>query len=522
MSFTVAIVGRPNVGKSTLFNRLVGERDAIVDDQSGVTRDRKYGESYWNGKNFDVIDTGGFVAHSDDIFEKAIRQQVAIAMEEASVILFMVDVTTGITDLDDEVANLLRRSPKKTFLVVNKVDNHKRLLEAQEFYLLGFPDTFFLSSMSGSGTGELLDALAQLIPATSQTTDNEAIIEPDNSSSRRRKYFDTETMEKEESDDFPFFDDEDDEDKYEEGSIDDTDEYFDEEDIDGDDDVSYSEAEADQQDDEKLAGTESSVIRIPRVAIVGQPNVGKSSLLNALVGHNRNIVTDIAGTTRDSTDTRYKLFNKDFILVDTAGIRKKSKVHENLEFYSVMRAVKAIESADVCMLIIDATLGIEAQDVNIFKLAQDRRKGIVILVNKWDLIEKDTKTSLEYEKRIRERIAPFTDVPIIFISALEKTRIFKAIETALEVYDRIKMRIPTRQLNEVLLAAIEKYPPPAVRGQHIKIKYITQLPTYTPQFAFFCNFPKLVREAYRNYLENQLRKTFNFSGVPLQLFFRQK
>lgn len=433
MGNIVAIVGRPNVGKSTLFNRLIGERQAIIDDTSGVTRDRQYGSSFWNGKTFTVVDTGGFVLNSEDVFEAAIRSQVQIAIEEADVLLFMVDVTTGITDLDEEVAQMLRRSDKQVFLVVNKADNSQRLLEANEFWSLGFEDTFFLSSLTGSGTGDLLDAVTEYI-------EEEPEIE----------------------------------------------------------------------------------VSIPKFAIVGQPNVGKSSLTNALLGEDRNIVTEIAGTTRDSIHTHYNKFGKEFLLIDTAGIRKKSRVHENLEFYSVMRAIKAIEEADVCLLMIDAQTGLEAQDMSIFRLAQRRNKGIVLLVNKWDLVEKETNTARDYEKELRQRISPFSDVPILFISAIEKQRIFRAIEVALEVYENRNRKIKTSQLNEIMLEAIERYPPPSHRGRFVKIKYVTQLPTYYPAFAFFCNNPKHVKDNYRNYLENQLRKNFNFTGVPIGVFFRKK
>lgn len=438
MGFTVAIVGRPNVGKSTLFNRLIGQRVAIVDDVSGVTRDRKYGMSYWNGHDFNVIDTGGFVRNSDDIFEAAIREQVSIAIDESSLVIFMVDVLTGITDLDDQMAKMLRRSNKKVIVAVNKVDNGKRILEAAEFYGLGFEATFLLSSINGSGTGELLDEIAAYIEQ----------VEPD---------------------------------------------------------------PIEKREDE-----------VPKFAIIGQPNVGKSSLVNALVGHTRNIVTDIAGTTRDAVNTHYTAFNKEFILIDTAGIRKKAKVHENLEFYSVMRAVNAMDDADVCILMLDATLGIEAQDLSIFRLAVKKKKGIVILVNKWDLVNKQTNTAKEHEEQIRRKLAPFNDIPIIFTSATEKQRIFKAIETAIEVYHKRKTKITTSVLNELMLAAIDNYHPPAIRGRFIKIKYVTQLPVYTPTFAFFCNHPKDLKEPYRNYLENQLRKNFDFTGVPITVYFRQK
>jgi len=429
----VAIVGRPNVGKSTLYNRLLGERKAIIDDTSGVTRDRQYGTSFWNGKNFTVVDTGGFVKNSEDVFETAIRSQVQIAIEEAKVIIFMVDVTTGITDLDAEVADMLRRSDKPVFLGVNKVDNNKRMIDANEFWALGFERTFFLSSLTGSGTGDLLDEVVEFI-------------------------------------------------------------------------------------DEEVEQEE----KIPRFAIVGQPNVGKSSLTNALLGEDRNIVTEVAGTTRDSIHSRYTKFDKDFLLIDTAGIRKKSRVHEDLEFYSVMRAIKAIEEADVCLLMIDAQTGIETQDMSIFRLAQRRNKGIVLLVNKWDLVEKDTNTARDFEKELRHRIAPFSDVPVVFISAIDKQRIFRAVETALHVYENRSRKVKTSELNDVMLEAIERYPPPSHRGRFVKIKYVTQLPTYYPAFAFFCNNPKHVKGNYRHYLENKLREHFDFSGVPISVFFRKK
>lgn len=434
--FTVAIVGRPNVGKSTLFNRLLEQRRAIVDDQSGVTRDRQYGIADWNGKSFNVIDTGGFVTNSDDVFEREIRKQAKVAMDEANVLIFMTDVTTGITDLDTDVANLLRRTSKPVYLVVNKVDNAQRQLEANEFYSLGFDRTYFLSSMSGSGTGELLDDVVSHIT----------------------------------------------------------------------DDMEDPSLEAD----------------VPKIAIIGQPNVGKSSLLNALVGADRNIVSDIAGTTRDTIHTRYNMYQKDFILIDTAGIRRKQKVNEDLEFYSVIRAIKAVDEADVVMLLLDAEKGITAQDLSIFSLAARKGKGVVVLVNKWDLVEKSTNTARDYEKELKNRLAPFSDVPIIFTSVVEKQRIFKAIETALEVYENRLRRVQTARLNEVMLKAIEAYHPPVVRGVPIRIKYVTQLPTHTPAFAFFCNLPDDVKTPYRNYLENQLRTNFNFSGVPVKIFFRKK
>ncbi|HEY0679359.1 MAG TPA: ribosome biogenesis GTPase Der [Chitinophagaceae bacterium] len=435
MGFTVAIVGRPNVGKSTFFNRLLEERKAIVDDISGVTRDRQYGVADWNGKNFNVIDTGGFVPNSDDIFEREIRKQVLIAVQEANAIIFMVDTATGITDLDEAMADVLRRATKPVLLAVNKVDNSDRLLEATEFYSLGFDHTFFISSISGSGTGELLDALAELIP------------------------------------------------------------------------------EEQESEEEK---------ELPKIAIIGQPNVGKSSLLNALTGEERTIVSEIAGTTRDTIHTRYNLFQKEFILIDTAGIRRKQKVHEDLEFYSVIRAIKAMDEADVCMLMLDATKGITAQDLNIFSLATRKGKGIVLLVNKWDLVEKETNTARDFERELKLRLAPFTDVPILFISAKEKTRIFKVVETTLKVFENRQRKIPTSQLNDVMLKAIEAFHPPVVRGTPVRIKYVTQLPTHTPSFAFFCNLPEDIKQPYRNYLENQLREHFDLTGVPVRIFFRKK
>lgn len=435
MSFTVAITGRPNVGKSTLFNRLLEQRKAIVDDVSGVTRDRQYGIADWNGKIFNVIDTGGFVPDSEDIFETEIRKQVRIAIDEANAVIFMTDVTSGITTLDESMAEMLRRTTKPVFVVVNKVDNYERQLDATEFYSLGFENIFFLSSMSGSGTGELLDALAALMPA-----EPEEIIQNE----------------------------------------------------------------------------------LPRFAIIGQPNVGKSSLLNALVGAERTIVSEIAGTTRDTIHTHYNLFQKDFILIDTAGLRKKNKEKDDLEFYSVIRAIKAMDEADVCLLLIDAEKGISAQDVNIFSLAARKGKGIVLVVNKWDLLEKSTDTAKDYEKKLKEKIAPFTDVPVIFISAKEKTRIFKAMEVALQVYESRKRRIPTSKMNEVMLKAVEAYHAPVVRGHTVKIKYITQLPTVVPSFAFFTNYPDDIKTPYKNYLENQLRSSFDFKGVPVRIFFRKK
>ncbi|MBX2933814.1 MAG: ribosome biogenesis GTPase Der [Ferruginibacter sp.] len=438
MSFTLAITGRPNVGKSTFFNRLLEQRKAIVDDISGVTRDRQYGVAEWAGKTFNVIDTGGFVSGSDDVFEREIRKQVMIAIEEANAIIFMVDASTGITELDNAMTDLLRRSTKPVFLVVNKVDNHDRLMEASEFYALGFDEIFFISSVSGSGTGEVLDAVTALI----------------------------------------------------------------------------------SENDSNKVLTENA---LPKFAIIGQPNVGKSSLLNALIGQERTIVSDIAGTTRDTIHTHYNLYNKEFMLIDTAGIRRKTKVHEDLEFYSVIRAIKAVDEADVCLLMLDAGKGITAQDLSIFALAAKKGKGIVVLVNKWDLVQdKKTNTIKDYEKELKNRLAPFTDVPIIFISVTEKQRIFKSIEKALEVYESRQRKIPTSQLNEVMLKAVEAYRPPVVRGNPLKIKYITQLPTHTPSFAFFCNYPDDVKTSYKNYLENKLREHFNFSGVPVRLFFRKK
>ena len=434
MGFTVAIVGRPNVGKSTFFNRLLEERKAIVQDTPGVTRDRQYGVAEWNGKNFNVIDTGGFVPDTEDIFEREIRKQVMIAVQEAHAIFFMVDAATGITDLDMTMADILRRSDKPVFLVVNKVDNHDRYLEAQEFYQLGFEKVFFLSSISGSGTGELLDDLAENI------------------------------------------------------------------------------------EDE----IEDPLKDLPKIAIIGQPNVGKSSLLNALVGSERTIVSEIAGTTRDTIHTHYNLFQKEFILIDTAGLRRKSKVNEDLEFYSVIRAIKALDESDVCLIMLDAEKGISQQDLNIFSLAVKKGKGIVMLVNKWDLMNKETNTARDYEKELKQRLAPFSDIPILFISAKDKTRIFKAIEIALEVYENRSKKVPTSKLNEVMLKAIEAYHPPVVRGNPIRIKFVTQLPTVVPSFAFFCNFPDDIKTPYRNYLENQLRENFNFTGVPVRIFFRKK
>lgn len=437
MSFTVAIVGRPNVGKSTLFNRLLEQRKAIVDDVSGVTRDRQYGVTEWIGKTFNVIDTGGFVAGSSDLFETEIRKQVKIAIEEANALIFMVDAAVGITELDESVADLLRRTTKPVFLCVNKVDNSERLLEAAEFYSLGFDKIFFVSSISGSGTGEILDAIAELIPAV----DPDAPLNPET---------------------------------------------------------------------------------LPKFAIIGQPNTGKSSLLNALVGSERTIVSDIAGTTRDTIHTHYNLFQKEFILIDTAGIRRKTKVNEDLEFYSVIRAIKAMDEADVCLLLLDASKGITAQDLNIFSLAFKKGKGIVVLVNKWDLVDKETNTARDYEKLLKDKLAPFTDVPILFISVKEKTRILKAMEIALDVYENKVRKVSTSSLNDIMLKAVEAYHAPVVRGNQVKIKYITQLPTVVPSFAFFTNYPDDIKTPYRNYLENQLRENFKFTGVPIRIYFRKK
>jgi GTP-binding protein len=433
MNTIVAIVGRPNVGKSTLFNRLIQRREAIVDSVSGVTRDRHYGKSDWNGKNFSVIDTGGYAVGSDDIFEEEIRKQVNLAIEEADIIVFVVDVTEGITPMDTEVANLLRKVKKPIFLTVNKVDNAMRTDDALEFYNLGLGEYHSISSINGGGTGDLLDAVVKLIP-----------------------------------------------------------------------DEEYIEDE------------------LPRFAVVGRPNAGKSSFINTLIGVERNIVTDIAGTTRDSIDTKYNRFGFDFNLVDTAGIRRKAKVKEDLEFYSVMRAVRAIEHSDVCLLVIDATRGFEGQDQSIFWLAEKNKKGVIILVNKWDLMEKETNTVKEYEAMIRREIAPFTDVPIIFISTLTKQRIFKAIESAVTVFEDRKKRIPTSKLNETMLEVVQNFPPPAWKGKFVKIKYCMQLPTITPQFVFFCNLPQYVRDPYKRFVENKLREIYDFNGVPVIIHFRQK
>lgn len=435
MANIVAIVGRPNVGKSTLFNRLTESRKAIVDDFSGVTRDRHYEMAEWIGKKFTVIDTGGFVHGSDDIFEEAIRDQVHIAIEEASVIIFMVDVKVGITDLDDEIADLLRRTSKPVYVVANKVDHAKLHHDSSEFYAFGLGEIYNVSSATGSGTGELLDAVVSNFPAPEEEEEEDPL---------------------------------------------------------------------------------------PKVTIVGRPNVGKSSLTNALLGVDRNIVTDIAGTTRDTIKIHYNQFGHEFLLVDTAGLRRKNKVNEDIEFYSVMRTIRALEDSDVIVLMLDANDGIEAQDINIFHLAEKNKKGLVVVVNKWDTIEKDHKTMKEFEARIKEKTAPFTDVPIIFTSVTEKQRIFKVVEAAMEVHKNKTKKIPTSKLNEVMLNVIENYPPPAVKGKYIKIKYVTQLPGKAPMFAFFCNLPQYIRDPYKRYVENKLRENFNFTGVPIQVYFRQK
>ena len=436
MSNIVAIVGRPNVGKSTFFNRLIQRREAIVDSVSGVTRDRNYGKSEWNGKEFSVIDTGGYIKGSDDIFEAEIRKQVELAIDEADAIVFLVDVEEGITPMDDEVAKLLRKITKPVLLVVNKVDNAKREQDAFEFYNLGLGEYVTMSGMSGSGTGEVLDKIVEILPEL---------------------------------------------------------------------------PEVEETDDE-----------LPRFAVVGRPNAGKSSFINALIGEDRFVVTDIAGTTRDAIDTKYNRFGFEFNLVDTAGIRRKAKVKEDLEFYSVMRSVRAIEHADVCILVVDATRGFEGQDQNIFWLAEKNRKGVVILINKWDLVEKDTMTARDYEKKVREQISPFTDVPILFVSALNKQRLLKALEAAVQVFENRKQRIATSKFNETMLPIIEHNPPPATKGKYIKIKYCMQLPTAIPQFVFFANLPQYIKDPYKRYVENKLREIYNFEGVPIDIYFRQK
>jgi len=434
MGNIVAIVGRPNVGKSTLFNRLTGQRQAIVDEESGVTRDRIYGKTFWNGKEFSVIDTGGYATNSDDIFEEEIRKQVVLAIDEADVIVFVTDVTTGVTDYDEEVAHILRRTEKPVLLAVNKVDNYDRIVEGSYFYSLGIESLFTISSINGSGTGDLLDKIVELLP------------------------------------------------------------------------------------DEK----EEDIPDIPKYTVVGRPNAGKSSIINAFIGEERNIVTPISGTTRDSIYTRFNKFGYDFFLVDTAGLRKKAKVKEDLEFYSTLRAVRAIENSDVCLLMIDATRGFEGQDQKIFHLIERNKKGIVILVNKWDLIEKDHKTTKAFEEKIRNEIAPFVDIPIVFTSVVNKQRIHKVLELAHEVYENRKRKVTTAKLNDYLLPIIDNNPPPSTKGKYIKIKYITQLPTVTPEFVFFCNLPQYVKDPYKRFVENKIRKNWNFSGATIQIHFRKK
>jgi len=435
MGNIIAIVGRPNVGKSTFFNRMTQRRQAIVDSVSGVTRDRHYGKSDWNGREFSLIDTGGYITGSEDVFEAEIRKQVKIAIEEANIIILVVDVTSGVTDLDMDVAQILHKTSKPVFVAVNKVDNAMRMDDAMEFYSLGLGEYYPLSSINGSGTGELLDAVVAS------------------------------------------FSKEDEEDKSE----------------------------------------------LPRFAIVGRPNAGKSSLINALLGENKNIVTNIAGTTRDSIDTHYNKFGHNFILVDTAGLRKKAKVQENLEFYSVMRTIRAIEHSDVCVLMVDATVGFDSQDISIFHLAEKNNKGIVVLVNKWDLVEgKDTMTTEAYKRMIRTKTAPFTDYPIIFTSATTKQRIFQAVEQAVEVNERKNTKISTSKLNDMFLPIVEHTPPPAIKGKFVKIKYITQIPTRVPTFAFFCNLPQYVKDPYKRFLENKFREMYDFKGVPIRIYFRKK
>jgi len=436
MSNIIAIVGRPNVGKSTLFNRLTESRTAIVKEVSGVTRDRIYGKGEWNGVDFSVIDTGGYVKGSDDIFEGEIRKQVEIAIDEASVIIFMLDVTTGIVDLDEVVAKILRKSKKKVFIVGNKVDNTGRVGLSAEFWSLGLGDVYDLSATNGSGTGELLDDIVK---------------------------------------------------------------------------------EFDPEDDSVNDGND-----LPHFAIVGKPNVGKSSLVNALTGEERNIVTDISGTTRDAINTRYNAFGFDFMLIDTAGIRKKAKVHEDIEYYSVLRSVRAIENSDVCIFMVDAQEGIQKQDLNIFYIIEKNSKGVVVLVNKWDLIEKDHKTMKAYEENLLNQIAPFNDVPVLFTSTINKQRIHQALETAMEVHQNRIKKITTSVLNEVMLEIIESNPPPANKGKYIRIKYVQQLPSHAPAFAFFCNLPQYIPDSYKRFLENRLRKEFDFKGVPIKIFFRKK
>ncbi|HEY0045606.1 MAG TPA: ribosome biogenesis GTPase Der [Flavobacterium sp.] len=436
MNNIVAIVGRPNVGKSTLFNRLIQRREAIVDSVAGVTRDRNYGKSEWNGKEFSVIDTGGYIKGSDDVFEAEIRKQVELAIDEADVIIFVVDVEEGITPMDEAVSKMLRKVTKPVLLAVNKVDNAMREKDALEFYNLGLGEFYTFASISGSGTGDLLDALIEAFPEKPEPTQEET--------------------------------------------------------------------------------------ELPRFAVVGRPNAGKSSFINALIGKDRYIVTDIAGTTRDAIDTKFDRFGFEFNLVDTAGIRRKAKVKEDLEFYSVMRSVRAIEHADICILIIDATRGFEGQDQSIFWLAEKNRKGVIILVNKWDLVEKDTMSTRDYENKIRKELEPFTDVPILFVSAITKQRLLKALEATVQVYENRKQRIPTSKFNDYMLKVIEGYPPPALKGKYVKIKYCMQLPTPTPQFVFFANLPQYVKEPYKRYLENKIRENWDFSGVPIDIYIREK
>jgi GTP-binding protein len=435
MSNIIAIVGRPNVGKSTLFNRMTESSNAIVKEISGVTRDRLYGRGEWNGVPFSVIDTGGYVHGSDDIFEGEIRKQVKLAIDEANVIIFMVDVTTGIVDLDETVAAMLRKCKKKVFIAANKVDNTQRYGLSSEFWSLGLGDVYDLSATNGGGTGELLDDIIATFDKNAELEDEEAL---------------------------------------------------------------------------------------PRITIVGKPNVGKSSFVNAITGQERNIVTNISGTTRDAINTRYKAFGFDFVLVDTAGLRKQAKVTEDIEYYSTLRSVRAIENSDVCVLMIDATEGVQKQDLNIYYIIEKNNKGVVVLVNKWDLIEKDHTTMLAFEERIREQLAPYNDVPIIFTSTITKQRIHKALETAMEVYNNRITKIPTSELNDLLLPIIEATPPPSVKGKYVNIKYVTQLPTHAPAFAFFCNLPQYVAESYRRFLENKIRENYNFTGIPIRIFFRKK
>jgi GTP-binding protein len=490
--FTVAIVGRPNVGKSTLFNRLLEQRKAIVDDISGVTRDRQYGVADWNGKVFNVIDTGGFVSRSEDVFEREIRKQVIIALDEADLLLFVCDTATGITDQDAEMADILRRAKTPVLLVVNKVDNSQRALDAYEFYSMGFENTFFISSISGSGTGELLDEITSHI-----TEEHEKPI----IRKKKAKTEEKEATKEEENWDEEEAEESEDGEQYEE-------------------DFEAEDYEEEEYEGEEVVTREDE---IPKFAIIGQPNAGKSTLLNALIGQERTIVSNIPGTTRDTIHTHYKLFGKEFVLIDTAGLRKKKNVHENLEFYSVIRAIRAMDEADVCLLVVDATQGVTAQDVSIFSLAARKGKGIVVLINKWDLVEnKETNTARDYEKEIKQKLAPFSDVPVMFISAQEKKRIFQGMEKALEVYDNRKRRIPTSKLNEIMLKEINHFPPPMARGLAVKIKFVNQIPTAVPAFAFFANHPDALKTSYRNFLENKLRGHFKFSGVPMRIFFRKK